>query len=77
MSDPITFRPTEADARHLSVLTHGGVSATHAIRQALEIAAREKRHEDMRADAERLMASPEYVAEVRAVREELDDLGAW
>ena len=34
---------------------------------------RNKRQEDLRADAARLAANPEYQAEIRAVREELDD----
>jgi len=42
-----------------------------------EIAAHSKRQEDLRADAARLAASPEYQAEIRAVREELDELRAW
>jgi hypothetical protein len=50
---------------------------THAIRHALEIAAHNKRQEDLRADAARLAANPEYQAEIRAVREELDELRAW
>jgi hypothetical protein len=35
------------------------------------------RQEDLRADAARLAANPEYQAEIRAVREELDELRAW
>jgi hypothetical protein len=46
-------------------------------RHALEIAAHNKRQEDLRADAARLAANPEYQAEIRAVREELDELRAW
>jgi hypothetical protein len=42
----------------------------------LELAAHEKHQSDLRADAARLMADPEYPAEVRAVRAELDDLSA-
>jgi hypothetical protein len=77
MADPITFRPTVEDAENLAVLTADGTSLTHAIRRALEVAAREKQQAALRADAERLMANPEYLAEVRAVREELDELSAW
>jgi hypothetical protein len=77
MADPITFRPTPDDAKNLAVLTADGTSPTHAIRHALELAAHEKRQADMRADAARLMANPEYQAEVRAVREELDEIRAW
>jgi hypothetical protein len=77
MADPITFRPTEQDAANLAVLTADGSSVSHAIRQALEVAAHEKRVADMKADAARLMANPEYLEEVRAVREEMDSLSAW
>ena len=77
MADPITFRPTAEDTENLAILTADGTSPTHAIRHALEIAAHNKRQEDLRADAARLAASPEYKAEIRAVREDLDELRAW
>ena len=77
MADPITFRPTAEDTENLAILTADGTSPTHAIRHALEIAAHNKRQEDLRADAARLAANPEYQAEIRAVREELDELRAW
>lgn len=77
MADPITFRPTQEDLNNLAVLTADGTTPTHALRQALELAAREKRQSDLRADAARLMANPEYQAEVRAVRAELEELSAW
>ena len=44
---------------------------------AMQAAAHAKRQADLRADAARLMADPEYTAEVRAVRAELDELSAW
>ena len=77
MADPITFRPTAEDAKNLATLTADGSSPSRAIRRALEIAAREKRQADLRADAARLEANPDYQAEIRAVREELDELRAW
>ena len=77
MADPITFRPTSEDTENLAILTADGTSPTHAIRHALEIAAHSKRQQDLRADAARLAANPEYQAEIRAVREELDELRAW
>ena len=77
VADPITFRPTAEDTENLAILTADGTSPTHAIRHALEIAAHNKRQEDLRADAARLAANPEYQAEIRAVREELDELRAW
>lgn len=77
MADPITFRPTAEDARNLAILTSDGTSPTHALRHALELAAHEKRQADLRADAARLTANPDYQAEIGAVREELDQLRAW
>ena len=77
MADPITFRPTAEDEENLAILTADGTSPTEAIRHALEIAARNKRQEDPPADAARSAAKPEYRAEIRAVREELDELRAW
>jgi hypothetical protein len=74
MADSITFRPTAEDAENLALLTADGTSPADAIRRALEIAARNKRQEDLRADAARLTANPEYRAEMRAVREEIDDV---
>jgi mRNA interferase MazF len=49
MADPITFRPTAEDTENLAILTADGTSPTHAIRHALEIAAHNKRQEDLRA----------------------------
>jgi len=77
MADSITFRPTTEDTENLAILTADGASPTQAIRHALEIAARSKRQQDLRADAARLVANPEYQAEVRAIREELDEFRAW
>jgi len=77
MADPITFRPTTEDTENLAILTADGTSPTRAIRGALELAARHKHQADLRADAERLAADPEYRAEIRAVRDELDELRAW
>jgi hypothetical protein len=72
MTDLITFRPTAEDTENLAILTADGTSPTQAIRRALEIAANRNRQEDLRADAARLAANPEYQAEIRAVREELE-----
>ena len=77
MADPITFRPTAEDTQNLVILTADGTSPTHAIRRALELAAHEKHQADLRADAARLAANPDYQAEIRAVRDELDELRAW
>ena len=77
MADPITFRPTSEDTENLAILTADGTSPTRAIRSALELAARKKHQADLRADAARLAANSDYQAEIRAVREELDEIRAW
>ena len=76
MADPITFRPTSADTENLAVLTADGTSPTRAIRSALALAAHQKHQADLRADAARLAATSDYQAEIRAVRDELDELRA-
>jgi hypothetical protein len=48
-----------------------------ASRRSKQLAAHNKRQEDLRADAARLAADPEYQADIRAVREDLDELRAW
>jgi hypothetical protein len=77
MSDPITFRPTSEDTKNIAILTADGTSPTRAIRSALELAAHQKRQADLRADAAKLAANSDYQAEIRAVRDELDELRAW
>ncbi len=77
MADPITFRPTAEDTENLAILTADGTSPTRAIRSALELAAHQKHQADLRADAARLAANPDYQAEIRAVRDDLDELRAW
>ncbi len=74
VADPITFHPTAEDTENLAILTADGTSPTRAIRHALKVAARNKPQKDLRADAARLAANPEYQAEIRVVREELDEL---
>jgi Arc/MetJ-type ribon-helix-helix transcriptional regulator len=55
MADTITIRTDEETERALEVLTHGGVSRSSAIRQAvLEAAARRERAAQMRREALRM-----------------------
>jgi hypothetical protein len=77
MADPITFRPTSEDTENLAILTADGTSPTRAIRSALGLAAHQRHQADLRADAARLAANPDYQAEIRAVRDDLDELRAW
>jgi hypothetical protein len=55
MADTITIRTDEETERALEVLTHGGVSRSSAIRQAvLEAAVRRERAAQMRREALRM-----------------------
>lgn len=76
MAESITFHPTAEDADIRAVLIADGTSPAQALRHALALAARQKHQAGLRADAVQLAANPEYQAEVRAIREELDDLHA-
>ena len=76
MADPITFRPT-VRIRRTSPSSRPTAPANprHPARAGT---GRDKKHQaDLRADAARLAANPDYQAEIRAVREELDELRAW
>jgi hypothetical protein len=73
----ITFRidPDSDDA--LAELTRHGQSKTAAIKAALVLAARAQRQDRLRAETAALAANPEDLAEIRAVRQEMDALRAW
>jgi len=73
----ITFRTDPESEAALAELTSAGQNKTDAIKAALVMAARVQRRERLRAEAAALAADPEDVAEIRAVREDLDDLRAW
>lgn len=74
----ITFRTNAEVERALSELAADtGQDRSAAIRQAILDAWRIHRAARLRAEAEALAADPHDVAEMRAVREELDSLRAW
>ena len=73
----ITFRTDPESENALAELTEGGQSKTDVIKAALIMAAEVQRRERLRAEAAALAADPDDAAEIRAVREELDDLRAW
>lgn len=65
----------DADAqRALEVLMARGVSRSEAIREALIAAARERRREQVRADAERVGNDAEDRALMAEIREYMDEL---
>ena len=65
----------DADAqRALESLMASGASRSEAIREALVAAARERRREQMRADAERIGDDPHDRAVIAEIREFFDEL---
>ncbi len=76
-STVITVRVDEEISRALDELASEGQSRSVVIREAILAAAREHRRARLRAEAERLAADPEDVAEARAVQADLESLRAW
>jgi hypothetical protein len=72
----ITFRADAEVEAALTELTANGRSKTEVIKAALIEAARAERRERLRSEAAALVADPQDVAEIRAVREEMDRLRA-
>lgn len=73
----ITFRTDEETDQALAELTADGRNKTEVIKAALIEFARIRIRERLRTEAAALAASPEDLAEIRAVREDLDALRAW
>ncbi len=70
MTDKMVSLRLDAEAADaLAVLTKDGRSRSDAIREALLVAAKRKRSDDLRAEAERLAADPADVAEKTAILE--------
>jgi hypothetical protein len=73
----ITFR-TDSESEHaLAELTASGQNKTAAIKAALILAAQVHRRERLRNEAAALVQDADDLAEIRAVREELDAVRAW
>ena len=77
MADVITFRPDDATARALAVLTSDGTSVSMAVRVALIEAARRRADALVRTEAEVLAANEDDRAEARHVLRDMDTLRAW
>lgn len=73
----LTVRTDPAVDAAMKELTADGTTASEAVRQAIISAAKGRVAERMRADAERLATDPDDLAEIRRVREEMDELRAW
>lgn len=75
---PITFRPGPEVERALDELVAElGQDRSEAIRHAILETWRTHRAERLRAEAAALASDPADVAEMRAVRDEMDALRAW
>jgi hypothetical protein len=73
----ITFRTDEETDRALAELTADGLNKTEVIKAALIELARIRLRERLRTEAAALAANPEDLAEIRAVREDLDAIRVW
>lgn len=77
MAYAMTLRLDDESARELSELAVGQPSKAAAIAQAIHLAYRRHREQQLRAEAELLVNDPDDRAEIRAVRTEMDALSAW
>jgi hypothetical protein len=73
----ISFRSDSEVERALAQLMENGRSKTDAIKAALLLAADVERRELIRVEATQVAHDPEDLAEIRAVREDLDVIRAW
>lgn len=73
----LTIRLDPETEEALLVLTEDGRSRSDAVRAALLLAHRQERAARLRAEAEAAANDPTDVAEVRAIRAEMDAIGAW
>jgi hypothetical protein len=73
----LTVRTDSTVDEAIGELTADGTSTSDAVRQAILETARRHYYDRMRAQAEVIAADPDDLAEVRAVRAEMEDLSAW
>lgn len=73
----VTIRTDDETDTALEALTRNGRSRSDVIREAILLAYRQESAGRLRAEAEATAADPEDLAEVRAIREEMDAHGAW
>ena len=71
----VSLRLDEEATKALYELTKDGTSRSEAVREALVVAARKRRSDGLRAEAERLAADPAYVAESKEMLEFMESLG--
>jgi hypothetical protein len=73
----VNFRTDESSEAALAELTADGTTVSDAIRRALVDAVRLRRREQMRLESLEMLHDSDDLAESRAVRKEMDELGAW
>lgn len=73
----LTVRTDKEVDQALSALTSDGTSTSDAVRAAILAAYRERYYAEIRADAEAAAQDPADLAEVRAIRGDMDGLSAW
>lgn len=73
----LTIRTDDETDRALAALTRGGRTRSDVVREALLDAYRRALAAELRQEAEAAAADADDLAEVRAIREELDNPGAW
>lgn len=73
----MTIRTDEEIERALAALTRDGRSRSDAVRAAIMRAYREERAAQLRAEAEAAADDPDDLAEIRAIRSDLDAISAW
>jgi Arc/MetJ-type ribon-helix-helix transcriptional regulator len=71
----VSLRLDDEATRALDELTKDGTSRSEAVREALVVAARKRRSDELRAEAERLAADPVDRAEMKALMEFMESLG--
>lgn len=73
----LTVRTDDQTDRALRELTADGTSQSEVIRRAIYQAWRERQYARMEEESKRLLADPEEQQEIRAIRADMDAVGAW
>lgn len=77
MTSTLSIRVDEVTRREIDELVKSGKSRNAAIVDAIHDAYRNAMYEEMRRASLELRDDPEYQAEVRAAREDMDAGNAW
>lgn len=77
MTHVMSVRLDDETERQLGELAKGKASRSAAIADAIHQAYRELEHARLRAESRALANDPDDLAEIRAVRADLDAISAW